>query len=46
MNKHEIFTLNKYKFSYLPTYIIKRIHKDHGYFIPIIDIGTIYNESN
>ena len=46
MDKYEIFTLNENRFKSLPEYINNRIHKDYGYFVPIIDIGIIYNESN
>ena len=46
MDKYQIFTLNKNKFKRLPEYIDDIIHKDHNYFIPIIDIGISYNEQN
>ena len=45
MNKYQIFTLDKKKFKELPDYVDNVIHKDYGYFIPIIDIGISYNQS-
>ena len=45
MKKYKIFTLNKKKFKELPEYVDSVIHKDHGFFVPIIDIGFSYNES-
>ena len=46
MEKYQLFSLNKKKFKKLPIYIDNIIHKDHGYFISILDIGFLYNESN
>ena len=46
MDNYQIFTLNKNKFEELPEYVDDVIHKDHSYFVPIIDIGISYNEDN
>ena len=46
MIKYQIFTLNKNKFEHLPEYVENIIHKDHGYFVPIIDIGISYNKED
>ena len=41
-----IFTLDDDNFKELPDYINIVIHKDHGYFIPILGIGITYDKSN
>ena len=46
MDHYQIFTLNKNEFKELPEYIDNVLHKDKGYFIPIIDIGISYNKNN
>ena len=46
MDNFEIFTLNKKKFDDLPDVIDNNIHKDHTKFIPIIDIGLLYDEDD
>ena len=46
MADFQIFSLNDDNFSYLPNYVENTIHKDHGKFVPIIDIGISYNEEN
>ena len=46
MKKFLIFTLDNNNFKGLPEYIDNIIHKDKGYFVPIIDIGISYNEDN
>ena len=46
MDYYQIFTLNNFKFKELPEYVDNILHKDYGYFIPIIDIGISYNETN
>ena len=45
MNKFQIFTLSN-QFEELPQYIDNVIHKEHGKFVPIIDIGMTNNETN
>ena len=44
MEGYQIFTL-KNEFSELPQYINNVIHKEHGYFVPIIDIGMPHNSN-
>ena len=46
MDKYLIFTLDKNKFKELPDYIDNVIHKDNGYFVPIIDIGIGYDKED
>ena len=46
MEEYQIFSLDKNNFEELPEYVDNIIHKDHGYFIPIVDIGISYNEKN
>ena len=46
MNNYLIFTLDKNKFKELPDYIDNVIHKDNGYFVPIIDIGLGYDKED
>ena len=46
MDQYQIFTLNKDKFKKLPKYVDNVLHKDNRYFVPIIDIGISYNETN
>ena len=46
MDKFLIFTLDKNKFKELPDYVDNVIHKDNGYFVPIIDIGVGYNKED
>ena len=46
MKEYQIFTLDEEKFKELPEYVDNVIHKDHGKFVPIIDIGLSYHENN
>ena len=46
MKKFQIFTLDEEKFKELPDYVENVIHKDHGTFVPIIDIGLSYNNAD
>ena len=46
MYNYEIFTLNQNKFGELPKYVDEVIHKDYGYFVPILDMGISYNKDN
>ena len=45
MDNYEIFTLNK-QFEKLSSFVSNEIHKDGGYFVPIIDIGLSYENEN
>ena len=46
MKDYLIFTLDENEFKELPNYVKNVIHKDYGYFVPIIDIGFSTNESD
>ena len=39
MNNYQIFTVDEKEFKELPEYVKNVIHKDYGYYVPIIDIG-------
>lgn len=45
MDNYEIFTLNK-QFEKLSSFVSNEIHKDGGYFVPIIDLGLSYENEN
>ena len=45
MDNFEIFTLNK-QFEKTSRFVKEEIHKDGGYFVPIIDLGLSYENEN
>ena len=45
MKNFQIFTVNDNEFKELPDYVKNVIHKDYGYYVPIIDIGLQGDDS-